>query len=81
MRNATIVWRGSYLLSGLALAFYGSAAFSADTASPATPRLEFAFEELVTLGPAIAAGKTPYGARTMIPSPAAPSRAPASAAL
>jgi hypothetical protein len=67
MRYATIVRRGGHLLSGLALAFYGSAALSADTASPTTPRLEFAFEELVTLGPAIAAGKTPYGARTMIP--------------
>ena len=35
--------------------------------APAAPRLEFAFEELVTLGPAIAPGKTPYGARNMVP--------------
>jgi hypothetical protein len=33
----------------------------------AAPRLEFAFEELVTLGPAVAPGKTPYGSRNMIP--------------
>jgi len=34
--------------------------------SPA-PRLEFAFEELVTLGTAMAPGKTPYGSRNIIP--------------
>jgi hypothetical protein len=32
-----------------------------------SPRLEFAFEELVTLAPAVAPGKTPYGSRNMIP--------------
>jgi hypothetical protein len=31
------------------------------------PRLEFAFEELVLLGPAVAPGHTPYGNRNMIP--------------
>jgi hypothetical protein len=31
------------------------------------PRLEFAFEELVTLGAAVAPGKTAYGSRNMIP--------------
>jgi hypothetical protein len=31
------------------------------------PRLEFAFEELVTLGTALAPGETPYGRRNMIP--------------
>ncbi len=36
------------------------------TAAP-EPRLEFAFEEIVTLGQALAPGKTPYGSRNMIP--------------
>lgn len=36
-------------------------------ADPPAPRLEFAFEELVTLSPAIVPGKTPYGSRNMIP--------------
>ncbi|OYW44487.1 MAG: hypothetical protein B7Z08_11510 [Sphingomonadales bacterium 32-68-7] len=31
------------------------------------PSLEFAFEEIVTLGPAVAAGATPRGARQYIP--------------
>ena len=31
------------------------------------PRLEFAFEELVLLGPAVAPGQTAYGNRTIIP--------------
>lgn len=31
------------------------------------PRLEFAFEELVLLGPAAAPGETPYGNRNIIP--------------
>lgn len=31
------------------------------------PRLEFAFEEIVTLGQALVPGKTPYGSRNMIP--------------
>lgn len=31
------------------------------------PRLEFAFEALVTLGPGMAPGKTPYGGRNIIP--------------
>lgn len=41
------------------------------TSSPAAeadiPRLEFAFEEIVTLGAAVPAGTTPYGTRLMIP--------------
>jgi hypothetical protein len=39
---------------------------SAQGSSP-PPRLEFAFEELVTLSPAMVPGKTPYGSRNMIP--------------
>ena len=35
-------------------------------ASP-PPRLEFAFEEIVLLSPALVPGKTPYGSRNMIP--------------
>jgi hypothetical protein len=31
------------------------------------PKLEFAFEELVMLSPALVPGKTPYGSRNMIP--------------
>ena len=31
------------------------------------PKLEFAFEELVLLSPALVPGKTPYGSRNMIP--------------
>jgi len=34
---------------------------------PAPPRLEFAFEEIVTLGPAVPAGETPLGKRNIIP--------------
>jgi Bacterial lipocalin len=36
-------------------------------ADPNKPGLEFAFEEHVTLAPAIPAGKTPYGERLIIP--------------
>lgn len=35
--------------------------------APADPTLEFAFEEIVTLGPAVAAGDTARGTRLMIP--------------
>src|SRR5690606_37837396 len=34
---------------------------------PPAPRLEFAFEEIVTLGQAIPVGETPLGKRTIIP--------------
>ena len=34
---------------------------------PQAPRLEFAFEEIVTLGPAIPVGETPLGKRNIIP--------------
>jgi hypothetical protein len=36
-------------------------------ADPPAPRLEFAFEELVLLAPAVSPGKTPYGSRNIIP--------------
>ncbi|MEO6551967.1 MAG: DUF3237 domain-containing protein [Croceibacterium sp.] len=49
------------------LGIMGAAALAADAPPPAPPRLEFAFEELVTLGAAVAPGKTPYGSRNMIP--------------
>jgi hypothetical protein len=51
-------------LLGLCLAAVPAQA-SAQEVEP--PRLEFAFEELVLLGPAAALGKTPYGNRNMIP--------------
>ncbi len=35
--------------------------------SPPPPKLEFAFEEVVTLGQAIPVGKTPLGTRNIIP--------------
>ena len=34
---------------------------------PPAPRLEFAFEEVVTLGPATALGETPLGKRNILP--------------
>jgi len=34
---------------------------------PQPPRLEFAFEEIVTLGPAIPVGDTPLGRRNIVP--------------
>ena len=40
---------------------------AADPQVPAPPRLEFAFEELVSLGQAVSPGKTAYGSRNMIP--------------
>jgi hypothetical protein len=54
----------SSALFGLGL-FALPAPASAQEAQP--PRLEFAFEELATLGPAVALGETPYGNRNMIP--------------
>jgi hypothetical protein len=51
-------------LLGLCLAAVPAQA-SAQEVEP--PRLEFAFEELVLLGPAAALGETPYGNRNMIP--------------
>lgn len=48
------------------LAAFASAPGAAQDA-PEPPRLEFAFEEIVTLGEAIAVGETPLGRRTIIP--------------
>lgn len=39
----------------------------AQPSAPVAPHLEFAFEELVTLGKAMSPGKTPYGTRNIIP--------------
>jgi len=51
----------------IALLCAGSAqAQPAQDEAPA-PRLEFAFEEIVTLGTATFPGKTPYGSRNIIP--------------
>ena len=44
-----------------------TAATAQDRQVPPAPRLEFAFEELVTLGPAMAPGATALGRRNMIP--------------
>jgi hypothetical protein len=54
------------LVAALTAALASSQAIAADPPPP-VPRLEFAFEELVTLAPALAPGKTPYGSRNMIP--------------
>jgi hypothetical protein len=54
------------LCAGL-LACGGAAALCANTSPPAPPHLDFAFEELVLLGKAVTPGRTPYGARNMIP--------------
>jgi hypothetical protein len=66
MQNKDARRRGTHILCALAAAFGSERASSADTPPPA-PRLEFAFEELVLLGTAMAPGKTPYGARNIIP--------------
>jgi len=52
---------------GLIAATLVSAPAFAQSAAPAAPHLEFAFEELVTLSPAVDGGKTGYGGRRMIP--------------
>lgn len=65
MRYGLPTWR-DFSLSGLFLLATASAVHAQAPASP-EPRLEFAFEEIVTLGQAMAPGKTPYGSRNMIP--------------
>ena len=50
---------------GLALLIVSSPAVSQD--DPPPPRLEFAFEEIVTLGPGIPMGETPLGRRNIVP--------------
>ena len=44
-----------------------TSASAADPPAPVAPGLEFAFEELVLLAPALLPGKTPYGGRNIIP--------------
>jgi hypothetical protein len=51
----------------LALTIAASTAFAQSNSAQPEPRLEFALEELVLLGPAVAPGSTAYGARNMIP--------------
>ncbi|WEK46289.1 MAG: DUF3237 domain-containing protein [Candidatus Andeanibacterium colombiense] len=51
----------------LAIAVSATSASAAEQAAPAKPALEFAFEEIVTLGHAAMPGKTPYGSRNIIP--------------
>ncbi len=52
-------------------ALFLAASIPAGTAAaadpPAPPHLEFAFEEIVTLGAAMSPGETPYGRRNIIP--------------
>ena len=50
---------------GLAAAVASAPAVSQDEPQP--PRLEFAFEEIVTLGQAIPVGETPLGRRNIVP--------------
>lgn len=53
------------LASATAIGLLASSAASAQTAAP--PALEFAFEEVVTLGPVVEVGKTVRGERRIIP--------------
>lgn len=53
--------------TGLGLVFLGVSSPAVSQSDPPAPRLEFAFEEIVTLGPAVAVGETSLGRRTMIP--------------
>ena len=65
LRGTTGVRLG--ITTALALVVAGGAARGADPAPSPAPKLEFAFAELVTLGQAMAPGKTPYGGRNIIP--------------
>ena len=62
---------GSHCVRGMTAALIMALACTAATAqdqqAPPAPRLEFAFEELVTLGPGMAPGATALGRRNMIP--------------
>ena len=53
--------------AGLCLLAALASAPGAAQDAPEPPRLEFAFEEIVTLGEAIPVGETPLGRRTIIP--------------
>lgn len=60
--------RSATILGGaIALLTHAGAQAQTPSAPSPEPRLEFAFEEIVTLGQAIAPGKTPYGSRNIIP--------------
>lgn len=52
---------------GFGLAMLAAPSPALPQGEPAPPRLEFAFEEIVTLGQAIAVGETPLGRRNIIP--------------
>ena len=55
------------MIAALVMALASTAGAAQDQQAPPAPRLEFAFEELVTLGAAMAPGATPFGRRNMIP--------------
>lgn len=61
MRAATL----RLIATAVAVAAASAPAVSQDAPQP--PRLEFAFEEIVTLGQAIPVGETPLGRRNIIP--------------
>jgi len=54
-------------LLAIALCFAAVPAVRAQTAAVETPRMEFVFEEIVTLASAVHPGATPYGERNIIP--------------
>lgn len=65
-REVTVMKRGAMLAACVAAGSMACApAWS--QGEPTEPRLEFAFEEIVTLGPATSLGETPRGRRNMIP--------------
>lgn len=55
-----------FVLTGFVLASALAPAQEAQT-SPTPPKLEFLFQETVSIGAAVHVGETPLGARTMIP--------------
>jgi hypothetical protein len=66
MKDSSVHRAASQVAAAFLAVGLAAPAISADVA-PTAPRLEFAFEEVVTLGSAIAPGSTPYGKRNMIP--------------
>ena len=56
-----------WMTAALVMTFASTTATAQDQPAAPVPRLEFAFEELVTLGPAMAPGATPLGRRNIIP--------------
>jgi hypothetical protein len=57
----------SFLRAACAILLGSAMTASTSAADTEAPKLEFVFEEVVTLGPAVSAGATPYGNRLMIP--------------